>query len=263
MHPVVVDKQLNLDDCGVCTCLEIYCLVYGLDYRTMPTFLFANQACIFVYYTVMGYQFDHEESYNSALDEVLGASAIVDYDAPPINYRDDANRHERGQRTLAGTNPPPLPQVTAEYLRFLNEEGEISFTDDEDDDPNNEDYTDDTPKNLANTLNQEHTITAVLGLTDMANAMATQEEQILKEEDNYGAMNVQVNETEGVDNIDELKQELPNQMADVEHHIRMLQEANDNSTATDSNTVTDSNTELKFNSNRGITISEATISMTE
>jgi hypothetical protein len=23
MHPVVVDKQLNLDNCGVCTCFEI------------------------------------------------------------------------------------------------------------------------------------------------------------------------------------------------------------------------------------------------
>jgi Ulp1 family protease len=46
MHPVVVDKQLSLDNFGVFTCLEIYCLVYGLDYRTMPTFFFANQACI-------------------------------------------------------------------------------------------------------------------------------------------------------------------------------------------------------------------------
>jgi hypothetical protein len=36
MHPVVVDKQLNLYDCGVCTCLAIYCLVHGLDYLTMP-----------------------------------------------------------------------------------------------------------------------------------------------------------------------------------------------------------------------------------
>jgi hypothetical protein len=75
---------------------------------------------------------------------------------------------------------------------------------------------------LENTLNQEHTITAVLGLTNMANAMATQEEQILEEEDNDGEMNVQVNETEGVDNIDELQQQLLNQVADVDHQIRML-----------------------------------------
>jgi hypothetical protein len=121
MHPVVVDKQLNLDDCGVCTCLAIYCLVHGLDYRTMPTFLFANQACIFVYYTVMGYQFDQDESYNSALDEVLGASTIVDDDTPSIDYRYDDNRHERGQLTLTITNPPPLPQVTAADLQFPNE----------------------------------------------------------------------------------------------------------------------------------------------
>jgi hypothetical protein len=39
------------------------------------------------------------------------------------------------------------------------------------------------PPNLASTLNQEHTVTVVLGLTDMENAMATQEEEILEEED--------------------------------------------------------------------------------
>jgi hypothetical protein len=87
MHPFVVDKQLRLNDFGVCTCLEIYCLVRGLDYCKMPTFLFANQARIFVYYTVMGYQFDQNESYNSALDEVLGASTIVDDDAPPYQLQ--------------------------------------------------------------------------------------------------------------------------------------------------------------------------------
>jgi Ulp1 family protease len=96
MHPVVVNKQLNLDYCGVYTCLAIYCLVHGLDYRTMPTFLFANQARIFVYYTIMGYQFDHDEMYNPSLDEVIGAPTIKDDDAPPIDYRDDANRHGRG-----------------------------------------------------------------------------------------------------------------------------------------------------------------------
>jgi hypothetical protein len=91
MHLVVVDKQLNLDDWGVCTCLAIYCLVHGLDYRTMPTFLFANQARIFVYYTVMGYQFDQYELYNSVLDEVLGASTIVDYDAPQSTWSTDSH----------------------------------------------------------------------------------------------------------------------------------------------------------------------------
>jgi hypothetical protein len=75
---------------------------------------------------------------------------------------------------------------------------------------------------MEDTLNQEHTLTAVLGLTYMVNAMATQEEQILAEEDNDGAMNVQVNETEGVDNIEELQQQLLNQVADVDHQIQML-----------------------------------------
>jgi hypothetical protein len=62
MHPVVVDRQLNLDDYRVCTCMAIYGLVHGLDYRTMPTCLFANQARIFVYYTIMGYQFYHDNN---------------------------------------------------------------------------------------------------------------------------------------------------------------------------------------------------------
>jgi hypothetical protein len=43
---------------------------------------------------------------------------------------------------------------------------------------------------LASTLNQEHTVTAILGLTGVANAMAIQEEEIIiEEEDNDGAMN--------------------------------------------------------------------------
>jgi hypothetical protein len=102
---------------------------------------------------------------------------------------------------------------------------------------------------LEDTLNQEHTITAVLGLTDVANAMATQEEQIIAEEDNDGEMNVQVNETEGVDNIEELQQQLLNQVADVDHQIRMLQEANDKNTATDSKTTTDSTVEYNTATN--------------
>jgi hypothetical protein len=65
MHPVVVDKQLS-------------------HYWTMPTFLFANQAHIFMYYIVMGYQFDQYDSYNSLLDKVLRESTIVDDDAPPL-----------------------------------------------------------------------------------------------------------------------------------------------------------------------------------
>jgi hypothetical protein len=35
------------------------------------------------------------------------------------------------------------------------------------------------PTKLTSTLNQEHMITAILGLTDMLNAMATQEQEIL------------------------------------------------------------------------------------
>jgi hypothetical protein len=45
-----------------------------------------------------------------------------------------------------GTKPPPLPQVKAADLQFPNEEGEISVTYDDDDDPDDEDYTDDMPQ---------------------------------------------------------------------------------------------------------------------
>jgi hypothetical protein len=57
----------------------------------MPTCLFANQARIFLYYTIMGYQFDHDNNYNPELDEVKGASTIEDDNAPPVDYIDEAN----------------------------------------------------------------------------------------------------------------------------------------------------------------------------
>jgi hypothetical protein len=82
-----------------------------------------------------------------------------------------------------------LPQVKAADLKFPNEDGEISVTDDDDDDddePDNEDYTGDMPTNLESTLNQEDTATVVLGLTGMSYAMATQEQEILIEEENDG-----------------------------------------------------------------------------
>jgi hypothetical protein len=59
-------------------------------------FWFYNQARIVVYYIVMGYQFDQDNLYNSSLYELVGASTIVDDDAPPVNYIDDANRHTHG-----------------------------------------------------------------------------------------------------------------------------------------------------------------------
>jgi hypothetical protein len=79
-----------------------------------------------------------------------------------------------------------LPQVTAADLQFPNDDVEISVTDDDDDDPDNEDYTDDMPTNLESTLNQDHTVIVILGLTGMENAIANQEEEILEEEDNDG-----------------------------------------------------------------------------
>jgi hypothetical protein len=208
----------------------------------MPTFLFANQARIFMYYTVMGYQFDQDESYNSALDEVLGASTIVDDDAPQsttMTTPTDTSVVNRLSREQTHHHFPRLQQQICNFrmrreklvLPTMMMTTLMTKTV-----PN-------TATHLASTLNQEHTITAVLGLTNMANAMATQEEQILKEEDNDGAMDVQVNAAEGVDNIEELHQQLHNQVVDVDHQIHMLQGASDINTSTDSKTATDSSTE--------------------
>jgi hypothetical protein len=48
-------------------------------------------------------------------------------------------------------------------------------------------------------------------------------------------MNDQVNETEGLDNIEELQYQLINLVPDVDHQILMLQEASDSNTSSDSN----------------------------
>jgi hypothetical protein len=65
---VVVKKTENFDDCGVCLSLAIYCLVHGLDYRTMPPVLFSSQAHLFIFYIVMGYQFDQDNTYDCSID---------------------------------------------------------------------------------------------------------------------------------------------------------------------------------------------------
>jgi hypothetical protein len=148
MHPVVVNKKLNNDDYGVCLILAIYWLVYGLDYRAMPSFLFVNQARLFIYYIVMGYQFDQDDTYDSSLGEVVGTTTIVDDFAPAVEYRDDYNRHERGQHTDRETHPPPFPQVTADDLQYPNGDREITISDDDNEDPLDGDYKDELPKNL-------------------------------------------------------------------------------------------------------------------
>jgi hypothetical protein len=42
MKPITVKRQVNQDGCGVCMSLAIYCLIFGLDYRTIPPHLFHN-----------------------------------------------------------------------------------------------------------------------------------------------------------------------------------------------------------------------------
>jgi hypothetical protein len=230
MHPVVVNKQLNNDDYGVCLSLAIYCLVHGLDYHTMPPFLLDNQERIFIYYIVMGYQFYQDDTYDSSLDEMVGTTTIVDDDAPAVDYRDYAKRHERGQPTRRATNPPPFPQVTAADLQYPNGDGEISISDDDNEDHLDGGYTEDLPTNLVDTLDQYHDATAVLGLTGMAIAMADQEQEQLEGEDNDGETHEQENEVEGPDNLAELQRQLRNKVAKLDQQIKRYQEISDSST---------------------------------
>jgi hypothetical protein len=88
-------------------CNILSCLWIGLSYNA---YMFVCKSS--THFCVL------HDNYNPELGEVIGASAIVDDDAPPIDYRDDTNRHERGQPTLTGTNPPPLPQVAMHKVRF-------------------------------------------------------------------------------------------------------------------------------------------------
>jgi hypothetical protein len=161
---------------------------------------------------------------------VVGITTIVDDDAPAIDYRDDANQHERGQPTHRATRPPPLPQVTTDDLQYPNDDGEISISNNNNEDPLDGDYKDDLPMNLGDTLDQEHGITAVLGLTRMIISMAAQEQEQLEEEYNDGETHDQANAAEGPDNLAELQRQLRNQVADVDQHMRRYKEAIDSNT---------------------------------
>jgi hypothetical protein len=98
--PITVKRLVNQDDCGVCMSLGMYCLIFGLDYRTIPPHLFHNQAPLFMFYTVMGCHFsaDEDDNINSMyLDEERGMVTNVEAISPPVQYTDDCNRYERQQ----------------------------------------------------------------------------------------------------------------------------------------------------------------------
>jgi hypothetical protein len=68
MRPVSSKKQVNLDDCGVCSSIAIYCLVHGLDHHVISLEKFTNQARLIMSYTVMGYNFDQDDSSINRMD---------------------------------------------------------------------------------------------------------------------------------------------------------------------------------------------------
>jgi hypothetical protein len=69
MHPITVKNQMNTDDCGVCMSLAIYYIFRGLDNSTIPLVKFNKQARLFMFYTVMGFQFDQNDNYDPVFDE--------------------------------------------------------------------------------------------------------------------------------------------------------------------------------------------------
>jgi hypothetical protein len=84
LHPIVVKKQVNFEDCGVCLSLAIYCLVHGLDYHTMPPVLFSNKAYLFIFYIVMGFQIEQDDTYDCLLDEDRGTITSVNDKSPGV-----------------------------------------------------------------------------------------------------------------------------------------------------------------------------------
>jgi hypothetical protein len=86
-----------------------------------------------------------------------------------------------------------LSQVTAADFKYPNEDGEVSDSEDEPEDPSHADYTKDMPTNLGDTLDQEHEVTYVLGLTGMANYVTDREQEKLEQEKNDGEIHEDVN----------------------------------------------------------------------
>jgi hypothetical protein len=152
MKSITVKWQVNQDDCGVCMSLTMYCLIFGLDYRTIPPRLFNNQARLFMFYTVMGYHLNPDEDQTNNLDEGIGSITIVEYTWPSVQYNDDCNLYERQQRLRNKTNPPPLEQAHLNDLYFPNDEG-VCEDSEEDESEGDDAYTDNI---IIDDLEKEH-----------------------------------------------------------------------------------------------------------
>jgi hypothetical protein len=72
MHTITVKKYVNDDECGFSLSIAVYCLIHGLDYCTTPPTKFNNQARLFMFYTVIGLQFNQDDSYDPHFNEVRG-----------------------------------------------------------------------------------------------------------------------------------------------------------------------------------------------
>jgi hypothetical protein len=141
MRPITAKKQVNNDDCGVCLILTIYCLVHGLDYCTVPPAKFSNETRLFIFYTVMGFNFDQDNNYDPTFDEVKGTITIVEDTSPGLPYNNYCNRAELGQCLLRAKNPPDREQAHLGDLMFPDSYGVAEDFEEEDAlDDDDEDY---------------------------------------------------------------------------------------------------------------------------
>jgi hypothetical protein len=155
MKPITVKQQVNQDECGVCMSLAMYCLILGLDYRTITPHLFHNQAHLFMFYTVMGYHFnaDEDDNNNSTdVDEERGMITIVEDMSPHVRYNYDCNRYERQQQLRNKKNQPPLERAQLKNLYFPNEQG-VCEESKEEESEGDDAYTD---NNIIDDLEKEH-----------------------------------------------------------------------------------------------------------
>jgi hypothetical protein len=217
---------VNLDECGVCTSLAIYCLVHGLDYRTIPRDKLSNQARLFVFDTVMGYNFDQDGSYDSTLDELKGTITIGDDTSPGVPQNDGCNRAGSGQHILRATNPPDIEQVQLNQLYFPNAVGVVESTGDEyTADDEDEDFEEEYQQQAleAETLQHSHY------LIDVAINMADQAEQEnLISEGNGGERETQEKDPSSAQNetekLMEEQEKLENECMNIKEQLKKMHE---------------------------------------
>jgi hypothetical protein len=141
MRPITVKYQVNDDEFGLCLSIAVYCLVRGLDFCTIPTEKFNNEARLFIFYTVMGFKLDQDDNYDPAFGEDRDTVTIIDDASPGVAYNDDFNRFECSQLLVWAKNPTDLAQAQLRDLVYPDSDGVVEDCEEEDAvDDDGEDY---------------------------------------------------------------------------------------------------------------------------